>query len=137
MTIDNFDGEHRFLSNFYPDGPGSNEHFYQAAKTDDPEWAARILAAPTPNDAKKLGRKCPLRSSWDDERILVMRVLLRIKFAPSTMLGDLLEATGDHELIEGNWWGDVFWGVCKGKGDNWLGRLLMEQRTLLLQWEKQ
>jgi predicted NAD-dependent protein-ADP-ribosyltransferase YbiA (DUF1768 family) len=25
----------------------------------------------------------------------------------------------------------VFWGVCRGRGQNWLGRLLMERRALL------
>jgi predicted NAD-dependent protein-ADP-ribosyltransferase YbiA (DUF1768 family) len=42
----------------------------------------------------------------------------------------LLE-TGDAELIEGNDWGDTFWGVCGGKGNNFLGKLLMEVRKEL------
>ena len=32
------------------------------------------------------------------------------------------------KLVEGNTWGDRFWGVCGGVGLNWLGRLLMQVR---------
>ena len=41
---------------------------------------------------------------------------------------DKLLDTGDTELIEGNNWHDTFWGVCKGKGQNNLGKILMEVR---------
>lgn len=46
-------------------------------------------------------------------------------------MAERLKATGDAELIEGNYWGDVFWGTCDGVGENWLGRLLMAQRDVL------
>ncbi len=46
-------------------------------------------------------------------------------------LAALLRATDDAELIEGNTWGDTFWGVCKGKGANNLGRMLMEIRSTI------
>lgn len=38
--------------------------------------------------------------------------------------------TGDLTLIEGNHWGDTFWGVDirTGKGDNHLGMILMQVR---------
>ena len=39
-------------------------------------------------------------------------------------LARLLE-TGDVYLEETNTWGDVFWGVCNGKGENMLGQVLM------------
>ena len=56
-----------------------------------------------------------------------MRQLLMTKFAwPGEQ--DLLLKTGTAELIEGNWWGDTFWGVFNGAGQNHLGRLLMEVR---------
>lgn len=32
---------------------------------------------------------------------------------------------------EGNTWGDKFWGVCDGEGENHLGKLLMEVRAEL------
>jgi len=42
----------------------------------------------------------------------------------------MLLQTGDEELIEGNKWGDRFWGVCKGKGKNNLGKILMKIRDV-------
>jgi predicted NAD-dependent protein-ADP-ribosyltransferase YbiA (DUF1768 family) len=58
--IDKFEGEHRFLSNFWPspvdlDGEtyASAEHAYQAAKTLIPEERKKIQEAVTPGEAKK------------------------------------------------------------------------------------
>jgi predicted NAD-dependent protein-ADP-ribosyltransferase YbiA (DUF1768 family) len=31
--------------------------------------------------------------------------------------------------VEGNSWGDTYWGVCKGKGQNKLGHILMQVRS--------
>lgn len=128
-----FRDEYRWLSNFWPvPSLGSTvEHHYQAAKTDDPEWAARILTVRTPGQAKRLGQQAPVRSTWDHDRIPVMRSLLVIKFHPNTILAAQLVNTGDAQLVEGNTWGDTFWGVCNGVGDNHLGELLMWVRSAL------
>ena len=56
-----------------------------------------------------------------------MRSILEAKFAVPE-LRDALLATGDAELVEGNTWGDVYWGVCGGRGRNQLGRTLMRVR---------
>lgn len=40
-------------------------------------------------------------------------------------------ATDDAELVEGNTWGDRYWGVVDGVGENRLGKLLMERRAEL------
>lgn len=130
-VIDHFDGYFRFLSNFWPDRGITNEHLYQAAKTDDEIWKERILKAPTPNLAKKIGRQCPIRESWEDEKDEVMLKLLRLKFTKGTSLALMLLETNDSELIEGNWWGDTYWGVCNGEGQNKLGQLLMQVRKEL------
>jgi ribA/ribD-fused uncharacterized protein len=122
-------GNHLFLSNFYRHG-WTVEHHYQAAKTDDPQWAARILGARTPGAAKRLGRQCPMRREWEAEKDTVMLALLRLKFSDEKLAKQLL-ATGDTELVEGNTWGDRYWGVCDGKGKNMLGNLLMEVRETL------
>lgn len=134
MKIDNFEGEFRFLSNFAPsvvhfDGMEfpSVEHAYQAAKTFDKDLRIKIRNAKTPNEAKKLGKKVKLRQDWDDVKIDVMLGLLEQKFAIPE-LHQLLLNTGDAELVEGNWWGDTFWGVCRGHGKNHLGKLLMTIR---------
>lgn len=138
-SITDFHGENFFLSNFcmctMTQGDGgtwsSVEHFYQAAKTDDMGWKNRIFSAVAPSQAKRLGRKAPKRPTWDEEKLLVMRDLLMDKFLMNFDLREKLINTGDAQLIEGNWWGDTFWGVCNGVGENWLGRLLMEIRDEL------
>lgn len=59
-----------------------------------------------------------------------MEDLLIQKFKIPELVKALLD-TGTAELIEGNWWGDKFWGVCRGQGKNHLGKLLMKIRVAL------
>lgn len=133
--IEEFSGVYRFLSNFYPatvalDGKlyRTVEHAYQAAKTRDEALRAHIRAAESPARAKQLGRRVALRAGWNGLCLDVMRDLIRQKFAIPELCVRLL-ATGDAELIEGNDWGDDFWGMTPRGGSNWLGRLLMEVRS--------
>ncbi len=63
-----------------------------------------------------------------------METILRDKFSDSKLRQKLLE-TGNEELVEGNEWSDFFWGVCNGKGQNQLGKLLMKLRTEFSQQE--
>lgn len=132
--INAFDGEYRFLSNFLTayveydhNTYKSVEHAYQAAKTLDYDYRAKIHYALTAAEAKKLGRRTPLREDWEEIKVDVMKQLLVEKFQFPVLRKKLLE-TGDQELVEGNWWGDTFWGVCNGIGQNMLGKLLMEVR---------
>lgn len=136
--IDSFVGGYEFLSNFYPstiiysgEVYSTVEHAYQAAKVIDPMWEERIRTASTPNQAKKIGRRAPLRVTWENDKVAVMRELVHLKFRIPELRERLIE-TDPAELIEGNWWGDTFWGVCKGKGENMLGMLLMEERRCLV-----
>ena len=140
-TIASFTGAYRFLSNFYPsvvkiDGVPVTcptvEHAYQASKTSDSQERMRIIFAATPSAAKRAGRKVRLRDDWELVRVHVMRDLLTQKFAHDS-LAALLLSTGNAELVEGNTWGDTFWGVCGGTGLNVLGKLLMEHRLRLKQ----
>ncbi len=133
--IDNFNGEYRFLSNFYLPSPvtddmglvySSVEAAYQAAKSLDKE--VRIpFTTMSPSQSKKFGKKVVLRPDWETVKISIMRGFLQQKFSDPVLKQKLLD-TGDQELIEGNWWHDVWWGVCNGVGQNWLGKLLMEIR---------
>ena len=116
----------------------STEHAYQAAKFLDEDIQQKIRNLPTANAAKKAGRQKGIRPDWDTVKVDIMRGLLREKFSQEPEKQVLL-STGERELVEGNWWGDTFWGVCEGKGENWLGRLLMEVRNDLRNgttWEK-
>lgn len=134
MTINDFRGDYRWLSNFYScqivlDGKmyPSTEHAYQAAKTLDEDEREQIRIAPKFRDAKHLGQKVTKRSDWDEVKIAVMKECLRQKFERPDLREKLL-ATGNQELIEGNTWMDQFWGVCNGIGSNHLGKLLMALR---------
>lgn len=137
MAIDSFKGKHGFLSNFYPAKIKyleftypSVEHAYQAAKTTDKSLRRQMTHASTPSEAKKWGRKLPLRPDWDDVKLGIMELLLRQKFSKPNIAQALLD-TGEAELIEGNWWNDTYWGICNGQGENQLGRLLMKLRKEL------
>lgn len=128
-------GNHLFLSNFYPsrivleerEWP-TVEHAYQAFKSLNRSDWTRIQFCSTPGQAKREGRKLELRYDWDDVKIAVMDRCLMEKFKDPE-LAAMLVATGDAILVEGNTWNDTFWGVCNGKGANWLGRLLMLRRS--------
>ena len=138
--IDSFSGEYEFLSNFYPckivyDGLeyASAEAAFQAAKF--PPTERQYFTTMKPGEAKKAGRKAPLPKNWNKRRLDIMREVVARKFMQNQELAEKLIATGDAELIEGNWWGDNFWGVCwktVGKGHNHLGKILMELRDELM-----
>jgi N-glycosidase YbiA len=137
--ISNFHGENFFLSNFFP-APVSYEgeiyptveHAFQAAKTLDREQRKSIQDAETPAKAKQMGKTVTLRPDWEQEKLAIMLELLRQKFSQPELRQKLL-ATDDAELIEGNTWGDRFWGcvLVEGQwvGQNHLGKLLMQVRA--------
>ena len=134
-TIDSFCGEYRFLSNFWIcqiDYNGqtywSTEAAYQAAKCKNEETKSVFTTLP-PGAAKRFGNMILIRPDWDSIKLEVMRDLLYIKFMSHPDLRQRLLETGDAMLIEGNTWGDTYWGVCDGVGENNLGRLLMEVRA--------
>lgn len=137
-SIDSFNGEFRFLSNFWPaptEYEGilypTSEHAYQAAKTLDKKIRRQIADLATPSSAKKAGRALVLRPDWNSVKLLVMEACVRDKFTRNPDLAQKLLATGDAHLIEGNTWGDTFWGVCDSKGENHLGIILMKIREEL------
>lgn len=133
--IDSFEGEYAFLSNFHPavviyediQFP-SVEHAYQAAKTNDLTERLRICQLPTAGQAKRMGGKVKLHPDWSKRKIGVMNDLLEQKFKHPELRAKLM-ATDGHDLVEGNYWGDIFWGIYNGKGKNHLGRLLMSIRS--------
>ena len=133
--INRFDGSFFFLSNFYPSPVTmygevypTVEHAFQAAKCFSPADREAIRQASTPGNAKKIGRLVTLVSDWDTLRVPIMTELVRRKFEGNSQLRYLLLATTPHELIEGNTWGDRFWGVYQGVGENHLGKILMQIR---------
>ena len=130
--------EHGFCSNFarefdFTDDDGvhwkSSEHYYQAKKAYRPEDEEYVRNAPTPFQSKKRVNEILVRADIDHVKRDVMREALRYKFADGSPGRELLMNTGMDYLIEYAPWGDVYWGVDRGhQGQNWLGKLLMEQR---------
>lgn len=137
VTIDKFHGQYDFLSNFHPatvlfEGLyyANSEAAFQAAKALDVGTRKFFVNMP-PNLAKSEGRRLVLRKDWEQVKDKVMEDIVRDKFTRNKVLGRQLIATGDTELIEGNWWRDTYWGVCDGKGLNKLGKILMKVRSEL------
>jgi ribA/ribD-fused uncharacterized protein len=136
-TIDSFSGQYAFLSNFYPcevefegDIYPSAEHAYQAAKTTDPDVRRMIRELSSPGKAKRTGKDIRIRPDWKNWRTYYMHQILVAKFNIPELREKLL-STGNSVLIEGNNWNDTYWGICNGRGENHLGRILMEIRNLL------
>lgn len=133
--ISSFRDEYFFLSNFYPveiklDGivyPNA-ETAFQAQKTLDVEERRKFSMLKNPVQAKRLGRKVKLRDDWEEVKLDIMTEVVSQKFLQHPHLIEMLLQTGDEDLVEGNKWGDRFWGVCKDKGENHLGKILMKIR---------
>ena len=137
-TIAEFQGEYRFLSNFYPavvEFEGITyphvEGAYQSAKTLDMNERRRIAAIADPAEAKRAGRALKYRDDWEAVKFDVMETCVRYKFTHHPELRAKLLATGNALLEEGNNWGDRIWGVVDGVGENRLGKLLMKVRDEL------
>ncbi len=132
--IDRFRGAYAFLSNFHH-APfqwqsqvwNTAEAAFQGQKTLHALERERIRKARSPAAAKRLGRRVDLRPDWEHVKDDVMRSILQAKFTLPE-LRDALLATGDAELVEGNDWGDTYWGVYCGHGRNRLGQTLMRIR---------
>lgn len=83
------------------------------------------------NDAIDQYKDIQPRSDWHQVNIDVMRKALRAKFEQNPRLLKMLKDTGDAVIIEASP-RDWFWGEGKdGKGQNMLGKLLMELRDSL------
>jgi ribA/ribD-fused uncharacterized protein len=123
------------------------EHFMMAAKArlfgDDAALAA-VLAAPSPEEAKAIGRRV---RDYDDEAWAAARVDAVVrgnvaKFGQNLDLGEFLRTTGDRVLVEASP-RDAIWGIGLGssnpkardpshwRGLNLLGFALMEARDCL------
>lgn len=153
--VEEFQGEYRFLSNFYPSefqytftdygyhGGGvetfkSVEHFYQAMKVmHDADLFRQIIECESPGKAKRLSRKFDMTKhpmDWDSIKVPIMRIGIQAKFNTIPELRKRLLDTVDMYLQEGNNWGDDFWGFDfkTQKGKNVLGTLLMEERKRII-----
>lgn len=139
-TIDRFRGEYSFLSNMHicfrsnivalGYSFNSVEVPFQAYKCKNKADIAQFVDL-RPVDAKALGKQILLRDDWEEIKDMVMYDLVFQKYSKSPLLKNKLLATGNTVLIEGNTWGDTYWGVCNGKGSNKLGQITMDVRDEL------
>lgn len=134
MIINEFRGKYDFLSNFYSAPVEydellylNNEAAFQSAKVLDIEHRKQFCRL-DPSTAKKRGRNVLLRNDWEQVKDEIMCQIVRAKFIQNEDLRERLFATGDAILIEGNTWGDTYWGICRGRGKNMLGKILMKVR---------
>ena len=141
-----FRGDLGFLSNFHNSYPHqfnwkgvswcNAEAAYQYSKI-DPERQPKLLpmfSVMDPSDSKQIGKVINLREDWDEVKLDIMNSLVTAKFTSNRTLGEKLKKTGKKKLVEWNWWGDTFWGkdIKTGKGDNHLGKILMNIRDNIL-----
>ena len=139
-AITDFHAEgYTFLSNFYEapvffDGLtyGSNEAAFQAQKCMTEEEKIPFTEY-GPGKSKGMGRRVQLRPDWEAVKVGLMEEIVRAKFTQHPELAWRLIGTGDKMLVEGNHWGDTFWGVDArtGQGENHLGKILMKVREEL------
>lgn len=136
--IAGFFGDYRFLSNFHNTQVffegleyWSVEAAYQSAKyhPNDRKKFIRFSAY----EAKRYSRENKLSKEeigmFDKVKVNVMIDCVFSKFSINKGLREQLLDTGNKILIEENWWSDKFFGVCRGEGENWMGRILMATRN--------
>ena len=143
--INRFAEENKFLSNFYLidvynqfDGYTykSVEHAYMSMKSDLPEWKEFCRHPDTTcGMVKKKSYELTLPADWEQKKLVYMSSFVGYKFSFHEDLTQKLIATGNQNLVEGNYHGDIFWGVTllenPNIGENHLGRILMDLRTQL------
>ncbi|KAJ3675686.1 hypothetical protein LUZ60_004728 [Juncus effusus] len=123
------------------------EHYYQANKfegVDSPharEFVEKIKSAKSPEEAARIGRKLQrdhpelVREDWDSIKIDVMYRALKRKFTTYPHLISMLRSTSGSVLVESSPH-DLFWGGGReGEGLNYLGRLLMQLRSEMVENE--
>ena len=158
--IKTFDGENFFLSNMYPlERPiitklgvsaSTSEHAYQAAKFANVSQHYEVAGARASVRGKGeildgiasknlahefIDAGALIVPNWSLIKVGIMQEVVRRKFIANPDIRELLVQTGEEELVEGNDWGDTFWGVDleTGEGQNQLGKVLMEVRTAVHQ----
>lgn len=131
-----FRGEYYFLSNMYPASIRViiQDKEYEFTCSEAAFQACKCLSRISEFvgidgfAAKKLSHQVQLRPDWNEKRELIMTNIVCAKFRQHPELMEKLIQT-DCELIETNTWGDTYWGICNGVGQNKLGNILMTIRN--------
>lgn len=110
----------------------------------DHQVAEEILATTSPAKCRELGRKVKGYNEdvWSSIRYKYVRMLVYEKFRQNSQLREILLGTGNYVIVEAAHY-DKIWGVGlhvaspdiknpdKWKGQNLLGKCLMDSRALL------
>lgn len=136
--IAKFEGQYSCFSNFYLRSVlykekryRTKEHAFQCQKTTNQKDFDYVFKALSPYQAKKRAREIKIKGTWEESKRAIMHDIVLEFFKEWSDLRKILLDTGDQELIEGNDYYDTYWGVCNGKGQNWLGKILMLVRDEL------
>lgn len=142
MKITNFRGKWFFLSNFYEakvtfEGLMYNnaESAFQAMKCRYYDDRIKFLSK-TGAQAKQLGKRITLRDDWESVKLDYMYKIVKAKFEQNDFIRKQLIDTSDVEIEEHNDWNDNYWGICDGRGENHLGKILMLVRNQLKDGKK-
>lgn len=140
MYIYQFKDKARFLSNFHPCAIlyhgvlyPSTEHAYQAQKSKSLKEKITVSLLDSPGKAKRHRVRFSVdKNWWEENKIRIMSELTAIKYSDANpCMREMLVETWPLDLVEGNEWGDTFWGVSppvRGTGRNELGKILMQRR---------
>lgn len=131
------------LSNYYDcpvffDGRTylSSEAAFQSMKTTESSLRDRFSNL-TPDESKALGKKVKLRPDWETMKYDIMHDIEIAKFSQNQDCKDELFNTKGYDLVEDTTgWHDKVWGrcycrMCKGVGENNLGKILTSVRKEL------
>lgn len=146
-----YQGQWKWLSNYAPGTVTipewglcfrNREAAYQAGKERSPEWRVTYTRL-DPYSAKEMGRKADIWPNWETEhqegslRDRHMRRVLSCYFLENFPAEnndrEKLILTWPMYLEETNGWGDMYWGVYHGQGQNKLGMFHMEIRKMLIE----
>lgn len=115
-----------------------SEAAFQSYKDpDNEEYIKQLQNISKPVDARRLGRKCLMRKDWDNVKLEYMLHVLRLKIDQNNEIKENLMNSGMRYIFESNK-NDCYWGMGEdGKGNNYLGKLLMKIREeIFLEIEK-
>lgn len=126
--------QYYFLSNMYPCKITYSGHTFKSSESAfQAQKDLSRVAEFEPlegRESKRLGRKVKMRPDWESVKLDIMKEILKVKFSDPDLAKKLIAVK--EPIVEENTWHDTFWGVCDGKGQNHLGKLLTEIREELM-----
>lgn len=113
------------------------EHAYQFGKPRDQDVRDWLMAAPSPALLAMAAHGLypwDIMPGWSKMRLERMRAVVEAKFLQNLDLGGILLSTGNARIVECGTVDNAVnrrWGEVNGKGQNWLGLILMGVRERL------